>query len=55
MRLVAKKNDPSVRIRCPRAVLKRLTEIAEKNGRSRNTEIIRLLAAGLGMASADEK
>lgn len=40
----AKANDPSVRIRFPKAVLKKVDGAARESGRSRNSEIVWRLA-----------
>lgn len=47
MSLVAKTNDPSVRVRFPRKILRELDQAAAKNGRSRNSEIVHRLAKSL--------
>ncbi len=47
MSLVAKTNDPSVRIRFPKKVLRDLDQAAARNGRSRNSEIVHRLAQSL--------
>lgn len=47
MTLVAKRDDPSVLLRVPGALLERINAAAERNGRSRNSEILILLARGL--------
>jgi len=47
--VIATAKDPSVRVRFPHQVLKRLDLEAKKNGRSRNTELIHRLSESLGM------
>lgn len=47
MSLVAKTNDPSVRVRFPSKVLRELDRAAARNGRSRNSEIVHRLAKSL--------
>ncbi len=37
---VARRKDPAVLVRFPKAILKKLGEASRQNGRSRNTEII---------------
>jgi hypothetical protein len=49
MKTIATKNDKSVRIRFPAAVLKKLDETAAIEGRSRNTEVIKRLGDSLGI------
>ena len=47
MSLVAKTNDPSVRVRFPKKILRELDQAAAHNGRSRNSEIVHRLAKSL--------
>jgi metal-responsive CopG/Arc/MetJ family transcriptional regulator len=47
MSIVAKKDDASVRVRFPQPVLSQLDESAAKEGRSRNSQIIKLVNDGL--------
>lgn len=46
---VAKRTDPSVRLRLPKQVIKAITARARKNGRSRNSEIVVVLAHAAGL------
>lgn len=50
--MIAKKTDPAVTIRLPRELLDKATRAANRNGRSRNTEIVLRLAHSLGVGKA---
>lgn len=47
--MIAKRDENPVTVRFPTDVLKRITESAKENGRSRNTEIVLRLADSVGM------
>lgn len=47
MKIIATANDPSVRIRFPRKILRELDQAAAQAGRSRNSEVIHRLAESL--------
>jgi hypothetical protein len=47
--MIATRKDPAVLLRLPKKVIKRLNSQATKNGRSRNSEIVHLLATCLGI------
>ncbi len=53
--MIAKKTDPAVTIRFPRKVLDGVTKAAQRNRRSRNTEVIERLASSLGVAAKTEE
>jgi len=42
-RYIAQASDPAQSLRLPRSLHKKITEAAEKSGRSRNSEIIKRL------------
>lgn len=47
--MIAKANENRVVIRFPKTVLEAVTDSARRNGRSRNSEVIVLLAKSLGV------
>lgn len=47
--------DPAFRLRLPKKVLRAITARAKKNRRSRNTEIVLVLAQAVGLDGAEEK
>lgn len=47
MNVVATSKDPSVRVRFPKEILKKVSAAAKQNGRSRNSEIVHRLATSL--------
>lgn len=54
MSKIAKADDPSVRIRFPRKILRELDQAAARAGRSRNTEIIHRLTESFSPQQPDQ-
>ena len=52
---VATRKDPPVLVRLPKQVLEGITERAKRNGRSRNSEIVVVLAQVLGLREQEPK
>ena len=53
--MIAKRDENPVTIRFPGDVLKRITDEAKTNGRSRNTEIVVRLAESVGLRPSKKR